>query len=175
MSCIDVNPLTLKQYLITRTSKIFPFDLTIEVTKRCNLRCRHCYIPEYSSKEMTLQDISHILRQFADLGSMRLTLTGGEPLLRGDLFDIITEGKKLGYNIILYSNLLLLNEKRIKQLSNLKVNTVSTSIYGFSPESHEFITSQDNSFNLLMNNLRLLILHNIKLQAKIMLTNRNIN
>ena len=89
-------------------SKINSLDLCI--TNRCNYRCAHCSFSSGSldTQEMSLQKIKQILEDARLLGAEKLDISGGEPLLRKDAYEIIKFGKRLGFRIKLLTNGLLL-------------------------------------------------------------------
>ena len=95
-----------------------PLWLLAEVTYRCPLHCAFCYNPtdydKHTQNELTTEQWINALRDARKMGAIQLGISGGEPLLRDDIEDIVIEAKKLGY----YSNLITsgvgLTEKRIQ-------------------------------------------------------------
>ena len=65
-----------------------PLGVHLDLTYRCNERCVHCYLDHDDQGEMTFDEVSGLLGQMAEAGVFLLTLSGGEPLLRKDLFAI---------------------------------------------------------------------------------------
>ena len=60
------------------------------ITGRCNMRCRHCYMGAPAGQsELPLETLQHILDELCASGAMQLSLTGGEPLMRADLMELI--------------------------------------------------------------------------------------
>src|SRR5438552_3910294 len=86
--------------------------LHINITDRCNLRCKHCYWPSYGQQlDPSLSVINHILLQFKrfaryyhEQGTHIVTLGGGEPTLRSDLGQIVALCKKRGFTVRLVTN-----------------------------------------------------------------------
>ena len=77
----------------------------------CNLKCRHCWInphfsPEKALKndELNMKTLIAALEECRELGMSSIKLTGGEPFLRKDIFDILEYGEKKGFNIIVLTN-----------------------------------------------------------------------
>lgn len=70
-----------------------PIDMHLELTKRCNCSCKHCFAESNSARwtgrEISLSELKDIIRQFSDNGGSYIRLTGGEPTLRHDFFDIV--------------------------------------------------------------------------------------
>ena len=69
-------------------ARLVPYGVSIELTARCNLDCVHCYHVRTSGSEMTTDEVRRVFDDLADLGTMELTLTGGEPLLREDFEEL---------------------------------------------------------------------------------------
>lgn len=96
--------------------KRVPLSFNLEVTARCNLSCRHCYINllaadrEAQAKELTVPQIMAIARQAVDMGAVWCLVTGGEPLLRADFAEIYMGLKRLGLLVSVFTNATLLND-----------------------------------------------------------------
>ncbi|MCP4368852.1 MAG: radical SAM protein [Deltaproteobacteria bacterium] len=83
-----------------------PMNIFFELTKRCNGFCINCFMnansPIWNTKEITYSEIDPIVRQFSDIGGFYIRLTGGEPTIRKDFFDIVDlineEGIIIGLN-----------------------------------------------------------------------------
>src|SRR3989344_1312732 len=101
-----------------------PFWLLAEVTYRCPLHCAFCYNPtdyiSHTQNELTTAEWVRALREARQRGALHLGISGGEPLLRDDIEEIVAEAGSLGY----YSNLITsgvgLTEKRIADSKSLR-------------------------------------------------------
>jgi MoaA/NifB/PqqE/SkfB family radical SAM enzyme len=103
-----------------------PTSLTLEITKRCNATCDFC--PYWEADEVDeVKDWTPAIRYFQPL---HVSITGGEPFLRKDLVDIVRQVKGVpGFRYIgLYTNGWLLNEKRVKELTEAGVNQIQISL-----------------------------------------------
>lgn len=69
-------------------------EITIELTSRCNFKCRHCYISDFTNKGLSLNEIEKVLDDARKLGTYTIVYTGGEVLLRKDFIDIISLTRK---------------------------------------------------------------------------------
>ena len=69
------------------------WNAQIELLTLCNFACQHCYIPNRTSKGLPLLVIKDLATAFFNMGTFNITLTGGEPLLRDDIFEIIEAPK----------------------------------------------------------------------------------
>ncbi len=122
-----------------------PLGVHLDLTWRCNERCVHCYLDHDDKGEMTFDEIDALLPQLADAGVFFLTLSGGEPLLRKDLFEIMRRARELTFNVKLKTNAILIREREARLIRNLGVETVQVSIYSHRPEIHDAITKAPGS------------------------------
>lgn len=84
--------------------KKFPHAVQLNLNYRCNLRCTYCNIYEDTRPEMSTEEIFQMLDSFARMGASRLSITGGEPMLRKDIAEVISHAKKLGMFVSLATN-----------------------------------------------------------------------
>jgi MoaA/NifB/PqqE/SkfB family radical SAM enzyme len=127
-----------------------------EITWRCNLRCVHCIVKGLRvDSELTTQEVEGILLQLKDLGCFKITLTGGEPLMRNDIFRILNYGFRKGFVIMLLTNATLLNKKLINYFRNKPIS-LQISFYGASARVHDGITGVEGSFKKAMDSVELL-------------------
>jgi MoaA/NifB/PqqE/SkfB family radical SAM enzyme len=112
-----------------------PFIVLFNITGRCNLRCSYCFGHYYSdTNELSLDQVTKILAELYDLGARRLGLGGGEPLLHKNIDDLIRFAIKLGFDVGVNSNGILVPN----HLSSLSlVNNLSIGLDGSSPEVHD--------------------------------------
>jgi radical SAM protein with 4Fe4S-binding SPASM domain len=101
--------------------------LELQITRRCNLRCRHCYLGPASSEELSVEEVEGVLREFERLQGLRVLITGGEPLMHGDFQRINRLLPRFALRKILFTNGLLLDEA---VLSALNVEEIQLSIDG---------------------------------------------
>lgn len=135
--------------------KIKSLDLCI--TNNCNYRCAHCSLSSGSInvKEMSLQKIKEILKDAHLLGAKKLDISGGEPLLRKDLFEIINFGKKLGFKIKILTNGYLLSYKNLKRLKKLGLDAIGISLDGSTHNIYNKIRRKNNViFNKVISNIK---------------------
>ena len=148
-----------------------PVSAALAVTNRCNLRCEYCNTPFLSYEdEMNLEQVKVVIRNLKSSGVVRLGLTGGEPLLRKDIDDIIKFGKSLGMFVTVNSNLLLYSKNRHKLD---EADLLFTSIDGVESDhkKHRGI----NSYKGLLQALELVKEDNKKLVAICVVSDENVN
>ena len=95
-------------------------SLYIEVTHACNQHCRHCYLDGGIHKkcaEMTTEQIKNIFAEFKAQGGRYVIFTGGEPLMRSDVFELLDCLEILGLRFTFASNSLGMNRERLEKLA----------------------------------------------------------
>jgi cyclic pyranopterin phosphate synthase len=122
-------------------------NLRISITQRCNLNCGYCHHEgEKESKrdKMSTSEILKIINLTSQLGINKIKLTGGEPLLREDVFDIIKKIREIKSikDISLTTNGVLLSEKAF-QLKKAGLNRINISLDTITPEKYKIITGTD--------------------------------
>src|SRR5215831_6502357 len=113
-----------------------PLNAHLDITYRCNERCQHCYLDHEDAGEMSTQELKHVLHQLADAGTLFLTISGGEPLLRRDCFEILSYARKLSFNVKLKTNALLIGQKQAAQLCELGIEQIQISVYSHRASVH---------------------------------------
>ena len=122
--------------------KMPKYNINWNVTRACNLRCKHCYydaatpLNDELNTEQAYALIDDIAETFGD--NVRVTLGGGEPLVRKDLFEIIKYGKERGVSLVLASNGILLTEDIAARLKNAGIEEVIIAIDG-TQKTHDAI------------------------------------
>ncbi|MBN1794899.1 MAG: radical SAM protein [Candidatus Omnitrophica bacterium] len=119
-----------------------PLRVMFELTYRCNFNCAHCYIPtDFRTKgELTTQEVFSVLDQLKAAGCFYLGFTGGEPFMRADFMDILWYAKRAGFQVIIYTNGSLIDEKKAAALAKFSPNKVDITIPALSKEAFERIT-----------------------------------
>ena len=104
-----------------------PLIVSIALTFHCNLKCRFCGIWKARRKEMTTEQVKKLIRDFSKNGMQLVIFTGGEPLLRKDIGELVDYAKSLGVytHIVTNGNLI---KNRIEEIKN--VDSISVSIDG---------------------------------------------
>jgi PqqA peptide cyclase len=121
-----------------------PLWLLAEITYRCPLHCAFCYNPtdyaDYTKNELSTDQWIKVLRDARKMGALQLGISGGEPLLRDDIEDIVVEANSLGY----YSNLITsgvgLTEKRIDAFKAGGLDHIQLSMHDITEEISNFVT-----------------------------------
>lgn len=145
------------------------FNFHIDLTNHCNERCIHCYHPfdQYDySKEMSFEDVCQLVDRLEELGVFSLVLSGGEALLRKDIFDIMEYISNKGMMITLFTNGVLLTEETVQKLHQYRIKLISISLYADIPEVHDKITAIKGSFECTLEGINRLKEHGIPFELK---------
>ena len=152
-----------------------PLSVHLDVTYRCNERCEHCYLDHDGDGEMTTAEILNLLDQLAAAGVFFLTISGGEPLVRRDCFEIIEYARALRFNVKLKTNAVLIREKEARRLRELNVEQVQISVYSHRAEVHDGISKLPGSLKRTLAGVRLLRSHGLKVTLANVLMKGNLN
>ena len=139
-----------------------PLGVHLDVTWRCNERCIHCYLDHDDLGEMTYDEIDDLMSQMAAAGVFFLTISGGEPLLRKDLFDILRRARELTFNVKLKTNAILIREKEAALIRQLGLESVQVSIYSHRAEVHDAITKVKGSLERSLDAIRFMVSQGLK-------------
>lgn len=149
------------------------FNVMIELCNTCNWRCKHCYIPEHSSENLSIDLIKRIVKELRTLGCFDLTLTGGEIFTRDDIMEIIKICRAEYFNVTLFSNIALLNEKKIAQLAEQYISLISCTIFSLDEAIHDKITQVKGSLKKTLENIEIINKYGIPLEVKTILMKEN--
>jgi radical SAM protein with 4Fe4S-binding SPASM domain len=146
-----------------------------ELTYRCNLRCRHCYVSgDNRRREFSYEKAQAIIDELKDLGCLYLTLSGGEILIRNDFFAIASYARKKGFALRLMTNATLIDEAVSGRMASLCPLTVETSIYAARGDLHDAITSVSGSFDKTIRAVELLKKRQLRVVIKFLIMQDNV-
>ncbi|MBN1871212.1 MAG: radical SAM protein [Candidatus Omnitrophica bacterium] len=154
--------------------KRHPIHAVFELTYRCNFSCRHCYIPytevdrekssdsqpscpgvSHGAKEIGTKEVFKILDELALNGCFNVGFTGGEPLVRRDIFDILEYSKKKGFNIILLTNGSLITPAKAAKLKRLALNKIDISFHSFREEQFDWFVRTPGAYKKVIKAIEL--------------------
>jgi radical SAM protein with 4Fe4S-binding SPASM domain len=156
-----------------------PIGFDLEVTARCNNDCRHCYInlpagdQVAKATELSLEEITRIAGEAVSLGAMWCLLTGGEPLLRDDFFEVYLGLKRLGLLVSVFTNACLMTPEHVQLFKHYPPRVLEVSVYGVTPATYEAVTRRPGSFAAFRRGLDLLEAGGIKVRFKAMALRAN--
>ncbi len=151
--------------------------LAWEITRRCNLHCVHCR----SSSELEVQEHpdfpteegKRIIDDIAAFAKPVVVLSGGEPLLREDWYELASYGTGKGLRMCLATNGTLVTEELCKKIKDAGIRMVSLSLDGSTSEIHDDFRNQPGAFSGTMNAARLFRKHDISFLINSSFTKRN--
>lgn len=151
-------------------------SLQLELSSRCNERCIHCYIPNSKKNhgmDMPFEKFKKLVDEFADMGGIHITLSGGEALLHKDIIPMLNYCRLKDLKITILSNLIKLTDEEIKAMKETNVSLVQVSLYSMDPEIHDFITTVKGSFNRTKEAIERLVSANVPVQISCPLMKAN--
>ena len=136
-----------------------------DINNECNLNCKHCRVSEKNDNEkLSLKEAKSLLAECWYNGITMLNLSGGEPFLRDDIFEILDYAEKFE-DIVITTNGTLLNEEKCKKLSTYKNIKLSISLDGLE-ETHDKFRRKKGAFKKVIDILPVLNKNNIKYAIK---------
>lgn len=145
------------------------------VGRRCNLKCVHCYShsrdKEYSGELSTEQGI-RMLKDFADFGTPVVLFSGGEPLIRPDIFELIEYARSLNLRAVISTNGTLIDKNMAKQLKALDLSYAGISLDGLK-ETHDRFRGVEGAFDMAMEGLTNCQEQGIKVGLRFTINRRN--
>lgn len=144
----------ISRYLYAKSAHLrMPVSGTFELTPRCNMNCRMCYIrmseEEMRSRgrEITAREWIEMGRQCVDKGMLFLLFTGGEPFLRTDFQEIYTEISRMGIVASINSNATLVDEQIVRWLAKQSPSRVNVTLYGGTNETYGRLCRNPQGFD----------------------------
>ena len=153
-------------------------SLEIIITSKCNERCSHCYIPNAEKDSATTLDketVKDAIRQFRDMNGLKLNLSGGEPLLHPDIWELLEYGRERNLMLSINSNMLLLTDEMVKRLKDLRPYNIQVSLYSTQPDIHDSITNRKGSFERTVKSIGMLVSHDIPVMISCPVMHENHN
>ncbi len=144
--------------------------LELQITNRCNLRCRHCYIGEGSHQDLSRKQIEKVLDQFEEIQGLRLLLSGGEPLLHPHFWQLNEILRDYPFRSVLLSNGTLISREVAKKL---RVHEVQISLDGMK-EGHDSLRGR-GTFEKAITAVNHLQEANIRVSVATMIHRRNLS
>ena len=158
-----------------------PISGSFELTSRCNLACRMCYVRQaagdsfYKGKELSPAQWLLLAQQALDNGLLFLTLTGGEIFLRQDFFEIYEPLTRMGFILTLMTNGTLITDEIANRLVQSPPNHINITIYGASKETYQTVTGVADGFNNCCAGIETLIAHHLPIGLKTTITRQNVS
>jgi len=132
------------------TSK--PRLIAFEATGRCRFQCRHCRASAGAAggEDLTTDSCRRVLSAIADCGPCTLILTGGEPMERPDILDLIRHGKDAGLHMVMATCGYLIDDRTIVQLKEAGIEALSFSLDGAAADTHDLFRQAKGAFDAVV-------------------------
>jgi len=145
------------------------------VTRRCNLRCVHCYTDSenfHYAGELSFEEGKALLRELADFKVPAVLFSGGEPLVRPDIFELVHYGAELGLRPTLSTNGTLIDKKNAQRIKDAGFTYAGISLDGIG-EVNDCFRGMNGAFELAMRGFRNLVELGVRVGLRLTLTRRN--
>jgi radical SAM protein with 4Fe4S-binding SPASM domain len=160
-----------------------PSLVSWNLTRLCNLKCPHCYLDAGPAKrgarlrrdELTTGECLAVLGEMVELGTEMVILTGGEPLLRKDIYQIARTASERGLWVVMGTNGVLVNDRVAKKMVECGIRGVGISIDSTDPERHDAFRGGPDSWRHSMKALEVCREHGLQVlvQTTVMAENRD--
>ena len=176
----SVDPMEWAAVFRARVAKQrVPVAGTLELTRRCNLDCSHCYLGSrderatHRSAEMSTDFTLDVLAQIAEAGCLNLLITGGDPMVRPDFPEIYVQARQLGMMVTVFCNGTLVSSTIVECFREHPPQMVEMSLYGSRAETHDRVTQMPGSWQTLLETVERLKRAEVKVGLKTILMNPN--
>ena len=170
-----MTDITIAQQVNRRASeKNIPLSVLIELTYRCNLSCYYCYQRTLSKeKELSCAGWSGILAQLAGAGTLYVTFSGGEWLVRSDALEIIAAARSRDFAVSIITNGTLVTAAIASRLADLGVMDLGISFHAASAELHDRLCGKKGSFKRALKGVRSCVAAGLKTLIKHSVSSEN--
>lgn len=153
-----------------------PRIISWNTTFKCNLKCGHCYISAKSQKEkeeLTTEEGFGLIDQIASFSKPIFVLSGGEPLLREDIFELASYGTKKGLRMVMGTNGIRIDNDIAKKLLDSGIKRVAISLDSTNPDIHDSIRGIKGAYNDTIIGIEACKKNNLSFQINTTVTRQN--
>ena len=153
-----------------------PLSAEIDVTYNCPCNCVHCYQENnrlIQGSEMDTQRLFHVIDNLHELGTFECIISGGDPLCRKDIWDILRHLKEKKIRTVLYTSGYFLDEKVCKTIAELKIARVEITLLGSRAEMHDSLACATGAFQKIISSVQFLKANKVSMRLKYMLMHMN--
>ena len=158
-------------------TEFIPRLIAWEVTRRCNLKCRHCRASatgaEYAG-ELSTEECRRVMDNIASFAHPIVILTGGEPMLRPDILEIAKYGNELGLRMVMAPCGQMINEESVCKMRSAGIQRISLSIDGASAASHDAFRGVDGAFDSVIAAAKCARAGRLEFQVNTTITRKNV-
>jgi len=157
--------------------RFIPRLIAWEITRRCNLTCIHCRAAALSDSyadELSSQECFRLLDDVASFSSPIIILTGGDPLLRPDVFDIAQYATNKGLRVVLSTNGTTITREKARRMVEVGIKRISISLDGSTAESHDRVRDVEGAFAGALRGIDLAKEAGLEIQINTTITKQNL-
>ena len=171
-----------ERFLSELRKREIPYEIHWDVTNDCNSKCVHCY--NFGAQEgsrvsvgsaLSDEECLEMLRAVREFGLFRIVVSGGEPLIRPSIYMLLRKARELGFQVVLYTNGILIDAEVADRLASLGLVSVEISVYGACAETHDAITRVAGSFERSTQALKMLKARGVHTVMKCVALHANYN
>ena len=154
-----------------------PILVVWNFTWACNLRCKHCYAsasPKPRPNELTTEEALEVVKKLADAGVTIIAFSGGEPLMRKDIFEVLRAARDYGVYTALATNGTLITRDVAKRLRELGLFYVEISVDGADPETHDAFRGVPGAFEAAIRGVKNCVAEGLWTQVAMTITRLNV-
>jgi AdoMet-dependent heme synthase len=149
-----------------------------ELTRSCNLACVHCRASAERGPypgELSMGEVFRVMDEIAVVGKPVIILTGGEPLLRPDIFELAAYGTGKGFRMVMATNGTLFDEQTVHKMKASGIQRISISLDGPTPETHDAFRKVKGSFEGSLQGIQLAKSGGLEFQINTTITQVNLH
>ncbi|AAK42035.1 radical SAM protein [Saccharolobus solfataricus] len=161
----------------SKFSDVFRPVVTWNLTRKCNLKCLHCYINASPEGEdgLTTEEALGLIDEMAEMKIPLIIMSGGEPLMRRDFFELASYARSKGIKLALSTNGTLISESVAKRLKELDFSYVGISLDSYDPEFHDKFRGLNGAFNMTVKGIGNAINVGLNVGLRFTITAKNIH
>src|SRR3990172_8615299 len=155
-----------------------PFLISWNITKRCNLKCSHCYLNaselEHGEGDLSTGDAMKVIDEIASVNPQAMLIfTGGEPLLRGDWRELTSYAAGKGFTVVMGTNGTLINDTVVKEMMRCGVKGVGISLDSIGPSYHDRFRGLEGAWERTVSAMKALRRNSLDFQVQLTVTREN--
>jgi MoaA/NifB/PqqE/SkfB family radical SAM enzyme len=170
MDC-EIQSVALRERLRRKAATdSVPLIGMLELTRRCNFKCAHCYAgpASHAAGELKTEEWKGLMDEAAAAGCLELVFSGGEPLLRSDFAELYIHARRLGMEVTVFTNASLVDEQMASLFNEWPARRIEVSVYGVTEPTARAVTGVDGACERQWNGIRNLVEKRIPTTLKLL-------
>lgn len=162
-------------------SRLTPHELRMiawELIRSCNLTCVHCRASSERGPypgELTTRECFRVMDEIATIAKPVIILTGGEPLLRADIFELARYGTEKGFRMVMATNGTLITEENVREMKASGIQRISISLDGPDQETHDDFRKVEGAFKWALRGIEIAKKYDLPFQINTTITRNNLH